>query len=377
MVTSQAFDGFEKVGISRLLDPTTMAITSVPDKLSMMTYLFQIKTHFTRPQTPASHRKHKPFKLFRKHGSSSSSHKGKTKEAKLDIVENISESVEKVNESDESPTVKKVSDLSRTDDYESYGKISTGSIHVTASDDVTVNLAVKNDNEFVTENDDETKRKSGYNPFDDEEEQDENEVEISIVEEIEDKTKSEISLEVEAKSNKTESSITSKAYNPFDDDDEDTPQSPTNRLAEIISETKEGYNPFDSESDESPNSPTKTTAQPTANATTTEERAGYNPFDDDDDDAVGETAEGSGKSSDPPRGYNPFDDDEDGQESEENTQKPAQPEKPVLRRTRLTASGRKIKLPAPKPRGAPYRPNQEKPSTVSSTHIVTKHWRHL
>ena len=55
----QAFAAFEKLGIPRLLDPTQMMLTSVPDKLSVMTYVYQIKAHFSRQTTvsPSSNRK--------------------------------------------------------------------------------------------------------------------------------------------------------------------------------------------------------------------------------------------------------------------------------------------------------------------------------
>nr|XP_033809912.1 EH domain-binding protein 1-like protein 1 isoform X3 [Geotrypetes seraphini] len=43
----KAFDGFESLGISRLLDPAEMVYLSVPDKLIVMTYLWQIHNFFT------------------------------------------------------------------------------------------------------------------------------------------------------------------------------------------------------------------------------------------------------------------------------------------------------------------------------------------
>ena len=42
----QAYDGFEYLGISKLLDPNDMVLAPVPDKLTVMTYLHQIRTHF-------------------------------------------------------------------------------------------------------------------------------------------------------------------------------------------------------------------------------------------------------------------------------------------------------------------------------------------
>ncbi|XP_046707146.1 ephrin type-A receptor 3 [Silurus meridionalis] len=46
----KAFDGFAELGISRLMDPNDMVVRSVPDRLIVMTYLSQIRTHFTGQQ---------------------------------------------------------------------------------------------------------------------------------------------------------------------------------------------------------------------------------------------------------------------------------------------------------------------------------------
>ncbi|KAM4846733.1 EH domain-binding protein 1-like protein 1 isoform 5-T5 [Thomomys bottae] len=43
----QAFDGFESLGVSRLLEPADMVLLSVPDKLIVMTYLCQIRAFCT------------------------------------------------------------------------------------------------------------------------------------------------------------------------------------------------------------------------------------------------------------------------------------------------------------------------------------------
>ncbi|XP_036379021.1 EH domain-binding protein 1-like protein 1 isoform X8 [Megalops cyprinoides] len=43
----KAFDGFAELGISRLLEPLDMVLLPVPDRLIVMTYLCQIRTHFT------------------------------------------------------------------------------------------------------------------------------------------------------------------------------------------------------------------------------------------------------------------------------------------------------------------------------------------
>lgn len=46
-VALQAFDAAAELGIPRLIDPTDMVILNVPDKLVVMTYLYQLKAHFT------------------------------------------------------------------------------------------------------------------------------------------------------------------------------------------------------------------------------------------------------------------------------------------------------------------------------------------
>ncbi|CAG5872296.1 unnamed protein product [Menidia menidia] len=45
-----AFDGFESLGISRLLEPSDMVLLSIPDRLIVMTYLSQIRSHFTNQE---------------------------------------------------------------------------------------------------------------------------------------------------------------------------------------------------------------------------------------------------------------------------------------------------------------------------------------
>ncbi|XP_069395684.1 EH domain-binding protein 1-like protein 1 isoform X19 [Paralichthys olivaceus] len=46
----KAYDGFEALGISRLLEPSDMVLLSVPDRLIVMTYLSQIRSHFTNQE---------------------------------------------------------------------------------------------------------------------------------------------------------------------------------------------------------------------------------------------------------------------------------------------------------------------------------------
>lgn len=51
----QAFDGFAELGISRLMEPLDMVLPPVPDRLIVMTYLNQVRTHFTGQQLSVLH----------------------------------------------------------------------------------------------------------------------------------------------------------------------------------------------------------------------------------------------------------------------------------------------------------------------------------
>ncbi|XP_038159090.1 uncharacterized protein ehbp1l1a isoform X2 [Cyprinodon tularosa] len=50
-----AFDSFAELGISRLIEPSDMVMLAVPDRLIVMTYLNQIRTHFTGQQLSVLH----------------------------------------------------------------------------------------------------------------------------------------------------------------------------------------------------------------------------------------------------------------------------------------------------------------------------------
>lgn len=55
MNTIQAFDGFDVLGISRLIESSDMVTPTVPDRLIVMTYLNQIRTHFTGQELSVLH----------------------------------------------------------------------------------------------------------------------------------------------------------------------------------------------------------------------------------------------------------------------------------------------------------------------------------
>lgn len=42
-----AFDAGEVLGISRVIEPSDMGVLTIPDKLAVMTYLYQLRAHFT------------------------------------------------------------------------------------------------------------------------------------------------------------------------------------------------------------------------------------------------------------------------------------------------------------------------------------------
>lgn len=45
-----AFDASEMLGIPRVIEPSDMSLLAVPDKLAVMTYLYQLRSHFTGHQ---------------------------------------------------------------------------------------------------------------------------------------------------------------------------------------------------------------------------------------------------------------------------------------------------------------------------------------
>uniref|UniRef100_A0A672YNL4 EH domain binding protein 1 like 1 n=1 Tax=Sphaeramia orbicularis TaxID=375764 RepID=A0A672YNL4_9TELE len=51
----KAFDGFAELGISRLIEPSDMVMLAVPDRLIVMTYLNQIRTHFMGQELSVLH----------------------------------------------------------------------------------------------------------------------------------------------------------------------------------------------------------------------------------------------------------------------------------------------------------------------------------
>jgi hypothetical protein len=386
----------------------SMAISSVPDKLSVMTYLFQIKTHFTKPMPQAvPHRKHKPFSLFKKNSSSSNSKNEKQEDEsfrlKLEAKYRLSQNIEDFHYQDfqtESKTDKFAEPKESVNELKTIEVPSDKESHV-GLDDVIADLTEHASDEITRQKDsespvkrrvrtkidiDDVKRKSGFNPFEDEDIVESPTEKLPSV--TENTTISDSSLksdnstlsEKPAEKESDRSSIPPKDYNPFDEDEPESPSPETNRLAQILTENKSttGYNPFDVDSDEglaSPtDKPTQTKAETTHNAKTSQERFGFNPFEDDEDvkstsnKIVSST---SNKDKDSSYGYNPFEDDDDEEEAENEQSKKGVTQVPTksapFQRTRITASGRRIKLPAPKPRGVPYRPKQEKATVVSIT----------
>lgn len=50
-----AFDAGEILGISRVIEPSDMGVLTIPDKLAVMTYLYQLRAHFTGWYTNFKH----------------------------------------------------------------------------------------------------------------------------------------------------------------------------------------------------------------------------------------------------------------------------------------------------------------------------------
>ncbi|XP_032240825.2 F-actin-monooxygenase MICAL3 isoform X2 [Nematostella vectensis] len=410
-----AFDKFERLGIPRLLDPTTMAIMSVPDKLSVMTYLFQIRTHFNKPQ--ASTQKHyKSFSLFKakrhshspkpsdseeKHDSDGSSLKDFSKEFEVYAPKVGSSTKTVCHESfPQSLSARGTEDATRNKQGEVKNTtsargsaISPGTSPVKGIYEVVGKTAPKGqtiynpfeDDDNIDDDDDITKGKAvslssgGLSPA----------KSMSSKESGKCETKVESTINTSNKvGTKQANSIVKENYNPFDDDEDLGSPQEKNPLADIISDIRkpDGYNPFFDEDDDDTGlrSPQeikleiKTEAETTKNTKTAVVRPGYNPFED-EATSPSPLPDVSDKKQAPPmsktpvlstkkpvekKAYNPFDDEED--EVEEPVKKGVAPgmgqgerktSDPAFRRNRLTASGRRVKLPAPKPRGAPYRPS--------------------
>lgn len=355
-----------------------MMFSPIPDKLSVMTYVFQIKTHFTRSQTlppsplslvsssttrrllPAPPQvivtadDEEPKDRDDAHGAgidNTISKESAAKESEEGYNPFIDEE-EPVNDIDATPeqppdppatSLGDSTERGRTSEQEAESK----SPSTTEEDKSTLqeDAAGKRNDVLVISNkkpppkpprlhditstsssvdassktrdtvDDKDKTEAkGYNPFDDDE-------------------KEEVTVSKESDS----SSKSTKGYNPFDDDDNDevdvTDDDTQKKLNDT--ETKQGYNPFDDGDDDTEDTiqTEKTVDQKTAKKPSgvVKRRVSYphdfNPFEHDDDlesteadesSNRTETNEGKGKetsSGSTEKSYNPFDDDEDDDES--------------------------------------------------------------
>lgn len=57
----KAFDAGEALGIPRVIEPADMDILTVPDKLAVMTYLYQLRAHFTGHELEVFNDRHHVF----------------------------------------------------------------------------------------------------------------------------------------------------------------------------------------------------------------------------------------------------------------------------------------------------------------------------
>ena len=351
-----------------------MMFSPIPDKLSVMTYVFQIKTHFTRsqplppsplslvsssttrrlmpapPQVIVTADDEEPKDPDDTHGADIDNTASKESVAKEseEGYNPFADEQEPVNDADATPEQPADPPATSLGDSKERGRTSeqdaeSKSPSTTEEDKTTLQEAAGKRNEVLVKSnmkpprkhprlhnitntsssvdasskprdivDDKDKTEAkGYNPFDDDE-------------------KEEVAVSRESGS----SSKSSKGYNPFDDDEVDVADDDTQKTLNDT-ETKQGYNPFDDGSDDAEDTiqTEKTVDKKTAKKPSgvVKRRVSYphdfNPFEHDDDlesSAADESSkriesnEGKGKetsSGSTEKSYNPFDDDEDDDES--------------------------------------------------------------
>ena len=292
---SQVFEEFDRLGIPRLLDPTTLALTSKPDKLSVMTYLFQIRTYFTTPKAPSL--------LNLRVGSMSY----------LPAIREVRAKAEQL-----SPTSKRP---------DGYNPFSGDDEEEDPPPPLKTSTPESKSNNSTTD--------KGGNPFEEEEDMplsprtdSKNVKDTSVSSIVIGKHSSDSGKTSAVSDNSVDNSVNvKKSYNPFEDDEEDmeiadasdaeksSVRSPPEGFTNASNAGKssgrnppEGYNPFDDDDDEEE---IETESKKTDISVSSKEKYGYNPFDDDENEnTVDETAK-SAKRKDSYDAYNPFDDDEE------------------------------------------------------------------
>lgn len=366
-----AFTAFEKLGIPRLLDPTQMMFTPIPDKLSVMTYVFQIKTHFSRtrqplPPSPLSlETSPRPRRLpvppqmtvtsteeptkqddasvadndsnDKDNNSGGDSKEAASKDSKegcnpfLDDQEKGDETASPELSTDPSASRLSESNLNKTENEQDTGTTSSNTSvdrknSVEENGDKKKDILLKSDSKpppkppriYQTDNkedaglktDDNVNKKEKteskpFNPFDEDDNEEENETTISP-----------------AKSTKP-----SKGYNPFDDD--------VAADSSAEKDNKTGYNPFDDDDDEGDAAETDKNVEKKTLGMIKRQLSyphHYNPFDEGDDEKSNATDESSERTKpkakkatkdtaleSTTKGYNPFEDDDDESVNDNNS----------------------------------------------------------
>ena len=351
-----------------------MMFSPIPDKLSVMTYVFQIKTHFTRsqplppsplslvsssttrrlqpapPQVIVTADDEEPKDPDDTHGADIDNTASKESAAKeteegynpfVDEEETVND-IDAMPEQPADPPATSLGDSKergRTSEQNAESKFPSSTEESKNSsqeaadkrNDVLVKSNMKpppkpprlHDNTSTSSSVDTSSSSKTRDIVDDKDK-----TEAKGYNPFDDDGKEEVAVSKESDS----SSKSSKGYNPFDDDEVDVADDDTQKTLNDT-ETKQGYNPFDDGDDDAEDTiqTDKTVDQKTAKKPSgvVKRRVSYphdfNPFEHDDDQMEAdespnrtETNKGKGKetsSGSTEKSYNPFDDDEDDDES--------------------------------------------------------------
>ncbi|XP_015749965.1 PREDICTED: EH domain-binding protein 1-like protein 1 [Acropora digitifera] len=300
-----AFSEFDKLGIPRLLDPTQMMFSPVPDKLSVMTYVYQIKNRFAQQQvaqpSPLNLRKPVPRSrpappppvtskgvpvdsLENKSSVGSSKEKDNRKDAFNPFLEELEDAEKDVSSEPMDQSTTAPSD--DTKDQKS-GKKELVSESSNASPEI-INVLETSSKDLDTNETGPSKpprkpprKVSGPDNS------------VELVEDV--KTKASGAVNEKGKVESKE------GYNPFDEEEEtEAAASPKGNVAVPLKTEKPpaGYNPFDEE---------ETLDSQEKDASVKERKVGYNPFDEDGEDKE-ETRQ---KKVSYPHSFNPFEGEDD------------------------------------------------------------------
>ncbi|KAL9988985.1 hypothetical protein ACROYT_G003486 [Oculina patagonica] len=333
-----AFTAFEKLGIPRLLDPTQMMFSPVPDKLSVMTYVFQIKTHFSRQQAlPRS-----PLSL---ESSSAPRRLPPTPQVTVTATKEEPEDQDDAHVADIDDSVSKKQTTAKGSeegynpflDDEEENKVDSATPEI-AADHSASRLGGSKERKSSSDQEAVTKSSSASEEDKRPEQESSGKKNDVLVKSkmkpppkpprLHENTNSSPSVDTSSKtSDKLTKKDESKGYNPFDEDEsEEVVVSKKAVPSSKSTKSSKGYNPFDDEDDDSQEQ----------NLNDNETKSGYNPFDDDDDtEDVTQTEtvvdQNSAKKSigvinrrvSYPHDFNPFDEDDDlrSAEADESSQR--------------------------------------------------------